>query len=105
MRPANVKYLHLTINCAILLKKGNTDKYANTNVITIEYNMACSVNDKLTSTLSINNLVDNKCIKALATFSGLGIKPSDVTCHSNSAVITCVITMITTVCLLMFAKG
>ena len=103
--PVNVRYLHLTIKFAMLLKKGMTERYANLSVITIESNIACIVNTRLTRILSRNNLVVSRCVNAEATFMGRGISPFEFVCHKSSAMITCAITMMVKFCLLIFANG
>src|SRR4051812_16708227 len=89
INPVKVKYLHLTINCAMVLKNGITDAYVKNNVMMMEYNIAFSVNPRLTSKLSSNNLEVSSCPKAVATFPGLGIKPSEVICHNVIVITTC----------------
>ena len=105
IKPVKVKYLHFTINCAMLLKNGITDKYAKNNVMMMEYNIAFSVSTRLTSRLSRNNLVVSNCPKAVATLPGLGIKPSEVVCHTASVTITCITIMMMSVCLLILPNG
>ena len=105
IKPVKVRYLHFTINCAMLLKNGITDKYANTSVMMIEYNIAFNVSARLTSMLSINSLVVSNCPKAVATLPGLGIKPSEVVCHTNSVTITCNAIIMMSVCLLILPNG
>src|SRR5687767_5625560 len=98
IKPVRVKYLHFTMNWATLLKKGNTDKYANNRVIRIEYSIAFPVSSRLTNMLSSNNLLPSNCTNALAILPGLGISPSDNTCHNNIVITTCTATIITNVC-------
>src|SRR5688572_18053729 len=93
MRPVSVRYLHFTRNIAMPLKKGSTDKYEKTKVITMEYSMAFNVSMRLTTILSSSSEVDISLKKASATFSGLGINPSDATCHNINVVISCSTTM------------
>jgi hypothetical protein len=67
--------------------------------------MAFSVSIRLTITLSSNSFDDNRSIKALATFPGLGINPSAVVYHSVIVIATCSITMMMNVCLFIFLNG
>ena len=105
IKPVKVKYRHFTINCAMVLKKGITDKYANINVMMMEYNMAFNVSAKLTSMLSSKTLEVSNWPKAVATLPGLGIKPSEVICHAVIVIITCNTIMMMSVCLLIFPNG
>jgi hypothetical protein len=105
MRPVSVRYLHFTRNMAMLLKNGSTDKYEKNKVIMIEYSMAFSVSNRLTSILSISSEVDKRPTNAFATFMGFGIKPSENTCHNTNVVTTCNTAMVMKVCLLIFLNG
>ena len=105
IKPVKVKYLHFTMNSAMVLKKGITDKYANNNVMMIEYNIAFKVSAKLTSMLSNKSLEVSNCTKAVATLPGLGIKPSEVICHAVMVMITCSTIIMMSVCLLMWPNG
>jgi len=105
IKPVKVKYRHFTMNCAMVLKKGSTDKYANNNVMMIEYNIAFNVSAKLTSMLSSKSFEVSNCPKAVATLPGLGIKPSEVICHAVIVMITCSTIMMMSVCLLMWPNG
>jgi len=105
IKPVKVRYLHLTINCAIPLKKGITDKYAISSVIRIDNNMAFIVSNRLTKRLSISNRVDKRCKKAFATLPGGGIKPLEAVCHSNNVTSACKTTIMINACLLILAKG
>ncbi len=71
IKPVRVRYLHFTMNCAMLLKNGITDAYAKNNVMMMEYNIAWSVSTRLTSILSSNNFVPSSLPKAVCYLAGL----------------------------------